>query len=531
MAMTGTTRRGRPRDAFQRAIGSLRAPDWLRQAPFAGLLLSLIVLGAAALRFWGLGAGLPYAVGVDEPQIMERVVRMMKTGDFNPHFFDWPSLTMYVHLVMACATFLAGAMRGYWSNLDQISAADLYLASRSVTALLGTATVALTYLAGRRWGTPHAVLAAALMAVIPNHVRQSHYVSTDVPTAFLTTLTFLLALRATERRTLWRFAQAGFAAGLAASAKYNGLISLVLPLFSVWLSGGTPIQLVQRTLIVCGAAAAAFLIGTPYALLDLPRFLNDYARLAAVFAADRAGEPGWLIYLKHLRIALASPALALAFAGLAAACWHLGRGPDRVRWLLLVSFPVLYFSVMAGSYQIYGRYMVPIFPFAALLAAIGVMTAIRVLRWTSAPRRLCTALAIGLVMIVLASPTTTSIASARDLARVRTVELAYRWITEHVPPGSKIAIETGALVLPDVRYHSVNVVSLIERSYEQYVAEGFDYALASSDRYKPAFDAPHLHRAAYQGYQTLFVQAIEVASFKGSDDVPGPDMKLFRFRR
>jgi len=529
--MTGTTPRGVSRDAFQHAVGSLRAPDWLRQAPVRGLAVSLIVLGAAALRFWSLGAGLPYAVGVDEPQIMVRVVGMMKTGDFNPHFFDWPSLTMYVHLVVACATFLTGAMRGYWSNLNQISAGDLYLAGRSATALLGTATVALTYLAGRRWGTPPALLAAALMAVIPNHVRQSHYVSTDVPTAFLTTLTFLLALRASEQRTQWRFAQAGFAAGLAASTKYNGLISMVLPLVAGWLSGGTPMQLVQRTLIVCGAAAAAFLIGTPYALLDLPRFLNDYARLAAVFAADRAGEPGWVIYLKHLRIALASPALVLAFAGLAAACWRLVRGPDRVRWLLLVSFPLIYFSVMAGSYQIYGRYMIPIFPFAALLAAIGVMAAMRVLRWTSAPRRLCTVIAMGLVVIALASPTMTSIASARDLGRVRTVELAYRWITEHVPPGSKIVIETDALVLTDARYHSVNVHSLIERSHEQYVAEGFDYALASSDRYKPAFDAPHLHRAAYERYQTLFVQSIEVASFEDSDDVPGPDMKLFRFRR
>jgi 4-amino-4-deoxy-L-arabinose transferase-like glycosyltransferase len=519
-----------PLETLRRAARSLESAGWLPRPPFPALLVGLILLGAAALRFWSLGAGLPYAVGVDEPQIMERVVRMMKTGDFNPHFFDWPSLTIYLHLAAACITFLTGAMRGYWSNLDQINATDLYLASRSATALLGTATVALTYLAGRRWGTPHALLASALMAVIPNHVRGSHYVQTDVPTGFLTTLTFLLALRANERRTAWAFAHAGFAAGLAASAKYNGLISITLALFAVCLSGGTPIRLLQRTLIVCAAAAGAFLLGTPYALLDLPRFLNDYARLAAVFAADRAGEPGWLIYLKHLRIALASPALVLAFAGLAAACWHLVRGPDRVRWVLLVTFPLIYFFVMAGSYQIYGRYMVPIFPFAALLAAIGVMAVVRVLCRTNAPRRLCTAIAMGLVVIVLAGPTTASIASARDLGRVRTVELAYRWITEHVPPGSKIAIEAGALVLPDARYRAVFVPTLIDRSHEQYVAEGFDYLFASSERYKPAFDAPHLHRAAYNGYQTLFVQSLEVASFEGSDRVVGPDIRLFRLR-
>ena len=94
-----------------------------------------IVVAAAALRLWNIGAGIPYAVGPDEPQVMNRVAHMMKTGDFNPHFFDWPTLTFYMNLVVSCLTFLAGAMRGAWSHLDQISAAELYLAGRQFTAL------------------------------------------------------------------------------------------------------------------------------------------------------------------------------------------------------------------------------------------------------------------------------------------------------------------------------------------------------------------------------------------------------------
>ena len=64
---------------------------------------------------------------------MNRVVRMMKTGDFNPHFFDWPSLTMYVHLVAACLVFLAGAMRGAWHSLAQVGPSDFYVYGRMVT--------------------------------------------------------------------------------------------------------------------------------------------------------------------------------------------------------------------------------------------------------------------------------------------------------------------------------------------------------------------------------------------------------------
>ena len=38
---------------------------------------AIIVLSAAALRFWSLGAGLPYSLGVDEPEIMSRALSMM----------------------------------------------------------------------------------------------------------------------------------------------------------------------------------------------------------------------------------------------------------------------------------------------------------------------------------------------------------------------------------------------------------------------------------------------------------------------
>jgi len=56
--------------------------------------------------------GLPSALDAGEPEIIERVVGMMKTGDYNPHFFGFPSLYFYVQLVIACANFLVHAATG-----------------------------------------------------------------------------------------------------------------------------------------------------------------------------------------------------------------------------------------------------------------------------------------------------------------------------------------------------------------------------------------------------------------------------------
>ncbi|MGH9370204.1 MAG: hypothetical protein ACRD15_01590, partial [Vicinamibacterales bacterium] len=119
----------------------------------ATVSLAAILIIAAALRFFALGAGVPFAVGVDEPQILHRSVIMMRTGDFNPRFFDYPGLYIYVQLATATARFMWGARAGEWHSLNEVTTDDFYLWGRAVTAALGTLTVWLVYLIGLRWGT------------------------------------------------------------------------------------------------------------------------------------------------------------------------------------------------------------------------------------------------------------------------------------------------------------------------------------------------------------------------------------------
>src|ERR1700730_3238542 len=72
--------------------------------------LASVFAGGAALRFWNLGAGFPSRIGVDEPLIAERAIHIMRTGDFNPHFFDYPALYLYVQVLVGCVRFVTGAM-------------------------------------------------------------------------------------------------------------------------------------------------------------------------------------------------------------------------------------------------------------------------------------------------------------------------------------------------------------------------------------------------------------------------------------
>ena len=147
-------------------------------------VLVAVLAVALGLRAWNLTAGLPYAVGVDEPQLVERAVRMMKTGDYHPHFFDYPGLYIYVQLLLSVARFLAGAFLGEFRSLAAFTGEHLYPAARFLTAVIGVATVWLTMRIGLRWGRREALGGALLLAVMPMHVRESHYVLTDVPVTF-----------------------------------------------------------------------------------------------------------------------------------------------------------------------------------------------------------------------------------------------------------------------------------------------------------------------------------------------------------
>ena len=248
--------------------------------PLLGVLAT-----AALLRFWSLGAGIPTAIGIDEPQIMNRAVHMMKSGSLNPNgFYDYPGLYLYVQMGVACVRFLAGAMSGEFRSLNDARPEDFYLWGRAVTAALGTLTVLVVFRIGLRWGTRYALLASALLAVAPLHVRESHYVLTDVPATFFVTLTFLLSLAAHEKPSAIAFAKAGAAAGLAAATKYPGALAMILPLVGVWMTADVRPSRVAAALSAIAAGVLAFLLAAPYTILDLPGFLNGYAGLAAGYA-------------------------------------------------------------------------------------------------------------------------------------------------------------------------------------------------------------------------------------------------------
>lgn len=498
---------------------------------FTIAVVSLIGLGAL-LRFWGLSSGIPFAIQVDEPEIMERVVQMMKSGDLNPHFFDYPGLYFYLELAVSCGQFLLKATNGAWRSLNQVNTSNFYLWCRGLTAVLGTATVLLVYLAGRRWGKWQGLLAAGLMATQPMHVRESHFVLTDVPVTFFTALALVLALRALEQRSSGAFSWAGAAAGLAAATKYNGAIALLLPLLAAGLAQGTFLDRLKWCVLAVVSFLGAFVAGAPYTILDLPGFLNGYAQLAAYYRPPPSGaEPPWILYLKHLRGGLGYPGLLVAIAGLGMTLVRSVKGPDRERWILLGAFSLVYFWFIGNKGLVFGRYVLPLLPFTSLLIAAAVVAAVEfVRRFVSSPR-VATALAALATLVVALQPAISAVQFDRTMSLKSTQALAYEFISRQIPPGSRILVEKYDIRLPPQLYRAEHVVRLTDRSYDDYVRSGFEYLIASSQVFGPAFDTPQNYPTVYAAYRQLFDQSTELATIKPSSQNPGPELRIYRLRK
>src|SRR5919197_3201213 len=130
--------------------------------------LGAILAGAAALRLVGIQYGLPFGnlLNPDERSIVPRAWKLVHGGGGDPHWFDYPTLLMYVN-----APFQA------WH--DEPS----YMTARFVGVVLALGAIAAAWSLGRRaFGAPIAgVVAAAMVAVCTIHVAYSRAAVTDVP--------------------------------------------------------------------------------------------------------------------------------------------------------------------------------------------------------------------------------------------------------------------------------------------------------------------------------------------------------------
>lgn len=409
------------------------------------VILLLVVAVGAILRFTGLRFGFPHTVArPDEEVIVDTALGVLR--DPNPHFFDWPSLFIYVTAGAYAALFaVERAVGGAIRHATVAKAAFepvLHLIPRALSATTGVLTIAALFGAARElFSRRVAVVAAAFLAVTFLHVRDSHFGVTDVPATFMTVCAFWAGLRcATRGATDARVALTGVLCGLAASTKYNAALALLPAIAALVrpLAPDAPRSIASGArslalLLVC--AACGFLVGTPYAVLDHRTFLERVALVRSHLAGGHViMTRGWPYHARFtLRYGLGIPLMIGASAG---TCWLIVEQPRAA--LIVLIFPVAYYLYLGSGQTVFVRYLMPMVPFVCLTAAFFVDRAARVAAGRVNARGAREATIVALAFILGAQ----TLRSSLLFDRLMTVEdsrvVGADWIVSHFPSGASM---------------------------------------------------------------------------------------------
>jgi 4-amino-4-deoxy-L-arabinose transferase-like glycosyltransferase len=481
------------------------------------LLLLLIMLAAFGLRVWGSSFGLPAYTRYhpDEHALVDRAAAILWTGDWNLQRFNYPAFYAYIQAGAYALYFLYGVTQDLWYQVPPFTVPNYYQVGRLVTVLFGTLTVLVVYIVGREMrGKRTGLLSAAVLGGSYLHVIHSHYATFDVMVTFLISLALLFSLLLVQRREAKWYFLAGLCAGLAGATKYNGALALIIPLAAYCLSAswGEWGWLSGRLLLILGGFLLGFFGGNPFALPDLPGFLNGLATVLHHYGTQHPGFEGlgnWRWYPGVFLASADGPWIVFGLVGLALLTWR-----DWKKGLLLLVFPVLYYLLVARFVVRFERNMVPLLPFLALgvgwLLDVGADWLANRFRLN---RTICHALAAVPAVLLLALPITASILFDVAISRTDMREEAGQWLEDNIESGSKIAIEHYSVPFDHAGFEVEDVLRITDHDFAWYQQEGYDVLVISDGVWPVLHEQPEHYAEKLDAYTELTANSELLAEF------------------
>jgi hypothetical protein len=333
--------------------------------------LLLVFFSALLVRRVGLSFGAPLFTHPDEQNVLIPVVESVRL-DQNVYKYAHPTQVLYrlnKNLLNPYSLWRNGFNLAEWYDRDLYG---IYLASRSITMVLGALLPVMAFFIGRRFKPDFSVPAALLFAFFPQYVLHSHYITPDIPITFYTLGVLLASLLWLEGRgKAWIWVAALFAA-LNTADKFPGVISLGIIGLSMLIrlqQEGLPFKwfLRQGVLVVAFYIAAIFLVA-PNLFLQY----KDVISAVTIEARDyHLGNDGfnWLgkmAYYVKVYWDYANPWLLLfTILGILG----LFRTRQAQGWLL--AYGLLYAALLSTLALHHERWALPMFITPLLLAAYG----------------------------------------------------------------------------------------------------------------------------------------------------------------
>jgi len=419
-----------------------------------------LVAGAAVLsvQVRQIANTMPYPRQLDERFVTDSSMSILQTGDLNPHMFRYGNLPMYVTAACMALGFIDAAAHGEVEKIESVGSMHwpYYSLPRMIwpAKLLHTtlALLAVVLLAAAMAGAARAPALVALSLPVAlaspfYFYTATAYINIDVFAVFFAAAAIATSLRNRGTGSLWLEAVVpGALCGLAAACKINAALCVVAPMMAILLYGRC------GRAAKCGAAAAAmfaaFVAASPYAVLDLPHFLNDIAAEARHYAEGHSGHtrtPGLdhaAAYLSELRGDTGTFGFILGLLGAAALLVR-----DWRRMAVVLAYPLVLLAYMSLQSTSFSRNLLVLYLLYPALITAGAFALYRIiaaagarLAWLDERRGMLRAAAACLVLAACLALLPLRGVSARWNTLPDSRTLALDWIVQQVPQPSTIIV-------------------------------------------------------------------------------------------
>lgn len=289
--------------------------------------------------------------------------------------------------------------------IGQTDYTNIRLLGRQLSALMDTLALLMIYLIGQRlYGHRVGLIAAALSALAPMQIQQSHFMTADNFSTFFTAVSMYAAVRVAQKGGWFWYAFFGLAFGMAVASRVNLLplaaevvVAAVIANYKILFKERSDFQFtkglggVTGLLLIAGLVAViTFRLLQPMSfraasgdtsLLTLtpnPDWTLSIQVASAQNNGEGAGPPGeqWTnrpaIVFPLVNMALWGMGLPLGLAAWVGLLWAVRRVLQKNDWqnhLLPLTWAGGYFIFMGTRWVKSVRYFLPIYPFMALFAA------------------------------------------------------------------------------------------------------------------------------------------------------------------
>lgn len=488
------------------------------------LILAIIITGTI-FRFYNPNWDNGGYFHPDERNIAASVSRIKFFSQMNPGFFAYGSLPIYLYRA-------TGDILNHFSKEKDwvYDWAKINVIGRVWSAVFSSLTLIVIYkLARKIFDKKVALVALFLTAFTPFLIQTAHFAVTESMLAFYIITLSYLSIQLLTKPSFSQTIKLSLVMGLALATKTSAITFFIPPGFAFLhlivknLSHkhfDHALDYAFKMILFFALSSFIFVVIDPYIFLDFKRFRESMnyeggivtGKLVVVYVYQFIKTRAYLYWVQNWFFTqgplLASTSIVGSFYFL-----YLIIRKRQVSPVLIFAWPLVYFAIVGNWFTKFSRYLVPLYPFLALVSSKLLIDMVNL------ARKQKTLLLISKLLLVFTLSTTFiyALAFMSVYTSPQTRIMASEWTYANIPSGSKILTEhwDDGLPMPtkegDSSLFSMGQLTIYDQDNLQKLAyyadklSNADYIIINSKRlYGTLMFLPEKYPLTSQYYKYLF---------------------------